>query len=166
MPSALVEPALWPDDLNYLIHVYEVPGAPVWHYVNMAGVKGYISLLPMLEAWAWVHLVPSPAWTPYLFVGSSMLFCALAQALPLHPMSQALLPDAVQRRLACLLLILLPVSTIGEATAVAIQHVTFLMIAAWLVAVPIGANSWPGRLRPAGLSAPLAALVLAKVGGG
>src|SRR3546814_2019614 len=42
MPSALVEPALWPDDLNYLIHVYEVPGAPVWHYVNMAGVKGYI----------------------------------------------------------------------------------------------------------------------------
>src|SRR3546814_19376121 len=59
---------------------------------------------------------------------------ALAQALPLHPMSQALLPDAVQRRLACLLLILLPVSTIGEATAVAIQHVTFLMIAAWLVA--------------------------------
>src|SRR3546814_4064955 len=100
MPSALVEPALWPDDLNYLIHVYEVPGAPVWHYVNMAGVKGYISLLPMLEAWAWVHLVPSPAWTPYLFVGSSMLFCALAQALPLHPMSQALLPDAVQRRLA------------------------------------------------------------------
>src|SRR3546814_20249798 len=74
MPSALVEPALWPDDLNYLIHVYEVPGAPVWHYVNMAGVKGYISLLPMLEAWAWVHLVPSPAWTPYLFVGSSLLF--------------------------------------------------------------------------------------------
>src|SRR3546814_1969394 len=76
-------------------------------------------------------------------------------------MSQALLPDAVQRRLACLLLILLPVSTIGEATAVAIQHVTFLMIAAWLVAVQIGANSWTERLSPAGLSALLAALFLA-----
>src|SRR3546814_11997190 len=77
---------------------------------------------------------------------------ALAQALPLHPMSQALLPDAVQRRLACLLLILLPVSTIGEAKAVALQQLTFLMIADWLVAVHIGTNSWSERTSPAGLS--------------
>lgn len=161
MPSALVEPALWPDDLNYLIHVYQNPGEPVWHYVNLAGIKGYISLLPMLEAWAWVNLVPSPTWTPYLFVGSSLAFCALAQALPLHPMSQALLPIAGQRRLACLLLILLPVSTIGEATAVAIQHVSFLMIAAWLVAAHAGANRWTERLSAVGIGMLLAALFLA-----
>lgn len=161
MPFALVEPALWPDDLNYLVHVYENPGEPVWHYVNLAGVKGYISLLPMLEAWAWVHLVPSPTWTPYLFVGSSMMICALAQALPLHPMSRVVLATATQRRLACLLLMLLPVSTIGEATAVAIQHVSFLMIAAWLVAVHVGANPWAERLSPIGVGMLLAALFLA-----
>lgn len=161
MPLALVEPALWPDDLNYLIHVYENPGRPVWHYVNLAGVEGYVSLLPMLEAWAWVNLVPSPVWTPYLFVGSSLVLCALAQALPLHPMSQALLPTALQRRLACLLLILLPVSTVGQATALAIQHVTFLMIAAWLVVVHAGPNPWTERLSRAGVAALLATLFLA-----
>jgi len=161
MPTALLAPALWPDDLNYMVHVYENPGEPVWYYVNLAGTKGYVSLLPMLEAWAWVHLPPSPAWTPFLFVGSSLALCALAQALPLHPVSAAVLTTALQRRLAFLLLVLLPVSTVGEATALAIQHVTFLMIAAWLVAVHVGGNPWTERLRAPALAALLAVLFLA-----
>lgn len=145
MPTALIEPAMWPDDFNYLVHVYNYPAEPVWYYVNLAGTRAYVSLLPMLEAWAYVHWVPSYTWTPYLFVGSSLVLAAAAQALPLHVLSGSILVTPVQRRLAYLLLILLPVSTIGEVTTVAIQHVTFLMIAAWLVAAAVGRNEWLER---------------------
>lgn len=158
-PETVLTPALWPDDFNYLIHVLTT-GEPVWYYINLAGTKGYVSLLPMLESWAFVHW--APAWlTPWLFVGSSMIWVALAQALPVHPISNAVLTTPTQRRMAYLLLILLPVSTMGEVVALAIQHVTFLMIAAWLVAMCAGPNDWVDRLRLPGLSALLAALVLA-----
>ncbi|NQW09992.1 MAG: hypothetical protein HQ481_08965 [Alphaproteobacteria bacterium] len=161
MPTALVEPALWPDDFNYLTHVYNYPGEPIWYYVNLAGTKAYVSLLPMLEAWAYVHLVPSYAWTPYLFVGSSVLLAAAAQALPLHPLSMAMLTTPTQRRLAYILLILLPVSTIGEVTTVAIQHVTFLMMAAWLAAMAVGRNDWLERCGPIGFGVYLLVLGVA-----
>jgi hypothetical protein len=158
-PETVLTPALWPDDFNYLIHVLTT-GEPVWYYINLAGTKGYVSLLPMLESWAFVHW--APAWlTPWLFVGSSMIWVALAQALPVHPISNAVLTTPTQRRMACLLLIMLPVSTMGEVVALAIQHVTFLMIAAWMVAMCAGPNDWVDRLRPLGLLTLSAALVLA-----
>lgn len=151
MPFALIDPALWPDDFNYLVHVYNNPDQPVWYYVNLAGTKAYVSLVPMVEAWAYVHWAPNYLWTPYLFVGSSLILTALAQALVLHPMSVSVLTNVLQRRLAFLLIVLLPVSTIGEVTTVAIQHVSWLMIACWMVAVAVGHNRWIGELSPVGL---------------
>ncbi len=161
MPLVLAEPALWPDDLNYLIHVCENPGRPVWHYVNLAGVEG----LRVAAADAGGMGLGEPG----AVAGLDALSVRRLQPGALrtgpgaaaHPMSQAVLPTALQRRLACLPLILLPVSSVGQATAVAIQHVTFLMIAAWLVVVHAGPNPWTERLSRTGVAALLATLLLA-----
>jgi len=159
LPDVITAPPLWPDDMIYVIHVFQT-GEAVWHHINMANVKSYVSLLPMLETWAAVTWFPAAA-IPWVLVWTSLLWCAVAQALPLHPISAAVLTGPAERWLAAGLMILLPVSSIGEVVAVAIQHVSFLAIAAWLVAMCVGPNRWVDELRPWGLALLVAALGVA-----